>query len=99
MERGTVKFCTVVACNYLAHARVLAASLRRFEPEASLAVLVLDDVDEVIGEGIEEFDVLRPADLDISALEFHRMATIYGVLELATAVKPWLLQHLLERDE
>jgi glycosyltransferase involved in cell wall biosynthesis len=94
-----VKFCTVIACNYLAHARVLAASLRRFEPEASLAVLVLDDVDEVIGEGIEEFDVLRPADLDISALEFHRMATIYGVLELATAVKPWLLQHLLERDE
>ena len=27
------------------------------------------------------------------------MATIYDVLELATAVKPWLLQHLLETDD
>ncbi|MDQ1477482.1 MAG: hypothetical protein QOE62_2711 [Actinomycetota bacterium] len=94
-----MKFCTVIARNYLAHARVLAASLRRSDPHASLAVLVLDDERGEIDDELELFDVIRPSDLDIAHREFHFMATIYTVLELATAVKPWLLQYLLEHHD
>ena len=60
---------------------------------APISVLVLDDVDETVDEREELFEVVRPADLDIEPREFHHMATIYNVLELATAVKPWLLRH------
>ena len=62
-------------------------------------MLVLDDVDETVDDRNEPFSVLRPGDLDIAPREFHHMATIYDVLELATAVKPWVLRHLLETDD
>ena len=94
-----MQFCTVVARNYLAYARVLASSLHALDDDLSISVLVLDDVDNTVDEREERFEVLRPADLDIEPREFHHMATIYTVLELATALKPWLLRRLLERDE
>jgi len=94
-----MKFCTVVARNYLAYARVLAQSLHDVYGDADISVLVLDDEDGFVDEAREPFKVLRPADLDIEPREFHHMAVIYDILELATAVKPWLLQHLLESDD
>lgn len=94
-----MQFCTVVARNYLAYARVVAGSLTRHHPDARLVALVLDDEDREIDANREPFDVLHPSDLDLHPLEFHRMAAIYDVLELATAIKPWLMARLLERDE
>ena len=94
-----MRFCTVVARNYLAYARVLTASLQRVDPDAAVSVLVLDDVDDPIDDSQEGFHVVRPADLDIEPREFHHMATIYNVLELATALKPWLLERLLKTDD
>src|SRR5690349_20113078 len=91
--RRAMRFCTVVARNYLAYARVLARSLREVGEE--LSVLVLDDVDGEVDDEPEIFEVLRPHDLDISTREYHNMAVIYDVLELATAVKPWLLHRML----
>jgi len=93
-----MRFCTVVARNYLAYARVLAASLHKISDDARLSVLLLDDVDGAVDESGEPFEILRPADLDIEPREFHHMAMIYDILELSTAVKPWLLQHLLNND-
>ena len=84
-----MQFCTVVARNYLAYARVVAGSLARHHPDARLVALVLDDEDREIDGNREPFDVLHPWDLDLPPLEFHRMAAIYDVLELATAIKPW----------
>ena len=43
----------------------------------------------------EPFELVMPAQLYIPA--FERMAVIYDVLELSTAVKPWLLRWLLQR--
>ena len=40
-----MKFCTVVARNYLAYARVLAQSLHEVYDDADVSVLVLDDED------------------------------------------------------
>jgi len=94
-----MRFCTVVARNYLAYARVLAHSLNRLGDGSRLSVLVLDDLDGAVVESEEPFDVLRLSDLDITPREIHNMTLIYDVLELATAVKPWLLNRVLEDDD
>lgn len=94
----TLNACTIVARNYLPLARVLARSLREQHPEARLTVLLVDDVSgQVDGRG-EPFDLLHLAELDLGdPAEHRRMAMIYDVLELSTAVKPFLIRHLLSR--
>lgn len=89
--------CTIVAANYAAQARVLARSFSEHHPGQRLQVLVIDDRDGRLRSENEPFDVLRPADLPMSERQFHDMAAIYDVMELATAVKPSLLSALLDR--
>lgn len=89
--------CTIIARNYLAHARVLASSFRARHPDACFTVLVTDDrFGEVTGDG-EPFEVMQLGALDIDRTTLHQMIMGYGVMELATAVKPWLLRTLLAR--
>lgn len=85
---------TIIARNYLPAARVLARSLRAVHPDARMVVLLVDG-DDSAGEN-EPFQVLHPGEIDIGADEFARMATIYDVMELCTAVKPWLIETLLD---
>jgi glycosyltransferase involved in cell wall biosynthesis len=89
-----VQLCTIIARNYLAYARVLAESLAEHQPDGRLAVLVVDGADDLRGQEAN-FEVLSPA--DIGCDEFERMAARYDLVELATAVKPWLLRFLLGR--
>ncbi len=94
-----MRACTIIARNYWAHARVLAQSLRAHNPDARLSVLVVDaDAKTKSAARREAFEVLLPGDIGLDRREFHRMATIYDLLELATAVKPWLLRHLIDRE-
>ena len=93
---GVVLITTVVARNYLPQARVLARSFRAHHPDGRVVVLVLD----APGDGLrddEPFEVVAPADVVPAGAqrELRRMITIYNVMELATALKPFLLRHLL----
>ena len=85
--------CTIIARNYLAQARILARSFAEQVPDGRMVVLVLDPDPSTPLKG-EPFEVLTPHDI-MSPVEFGQMATMYTVVELATAVKPWLLEHLL----
>ena len=85
--------CTIIAKNYVAHARVLARSLAEHQPESRLWTLVIDDFSRYIDPAQEPFEVLTTA--DIGCTPFTHMALRYSVLELSTAVKPWLLRHLM----
>jgi glycosyltransferase involved in cell wall biosynthesis len=89
--------CTIIAKNYLAAARVLGDSIREHHPEVGFHVLVVDEVEGRFDPGAETFEVLRPQQIGLP--DFERMAGIYEILELSTAVKPWLLKHLLERSD
>jgi glycosyltransferase involved in cell wall biosynthesis/GT2 family glycosyltransferase len=85
---------TIIARNYLAYARVLAASLSRHNPGVRLHVLVLDNPDRRIPPE-PSFELIRADDLPFDpASDFYTMAAIYDVTELATAVKPWVFEHL-----
>ena len=92
---AALEVCTIIAKNYVAHARVLAKSLAEHHPDSRLWTLVIDDVSRYLDPAEEPFEVLTPADIDCEP--FTRMALRYAVLELSTAVKPWLLRHLLAR--
>jgi len=84
--------CTIIARNYLPYARTLAESFAEHHPGARFTTLILDGGDDLD----EPFDVLSPYEIGIAPDELHRMAMIYDLKELATAVKPWLLRTLLE---
>jgi glycosyltransferase involved in cell wall biosynthesis len=91
--------CTIIASNYLPFARVLAASFRRAHPGAEFFVLAVDDPDGAWLSDEADFTVVRPVDLGLTRDEIHRMAAIYDVTELSTALKPWLLEHLVRATD
>ncbi len=91
-----MRICTIVARNYLPYARVLTESFLAQDPGGESIVLVIDDRNEEIDESSEPFRTLRPDALSIE--RFEAMAAMYDVTELSTAVKPWLLEHLLADD-
>ena len=88
---------TIVSKNYLAYARVLAESLRSAaDGRHELTILVMDAVPGEVSLG-DLATIATPADLDIDADEFGRMAVIYDIREFCTAVKPAALRMLLDR--
>jgi glycosyltransferase involved in cell wall biosynthesis/SAM-dependent methyltransferase len=84
--------CTIIARNYLPYARVLADSFLEHHPHGRFTALILGGHED----SAEKFDVVGPYDIGIERTELHRMAMIYGLKELATAVKPWFLRRLLD---
>jgi glycosyltransferase involved in cell wall biosynthesis len=90
-------FCTIVAKNYLAFARVLAGSLRRHHPGARVVVLLVDRVDSTFDAGAEPFEVVEAESLG-NIPDFPAFAFKYSLLEISTAVKPFFLARLLEQQ-
>ena len=91
-EQGGRGLCTIVASNYVSLARTLVASERATSPASRWYVLVLDDFSGRFDPAAEPFTVITPSQLPIP---FSSFAFKYDVMELATAVKPFLLEHLL----
>ena len=94
-------YCTILSTNYLAKALTLADTLQRHHPGASLTVLVIDSSDaahlsEVRRPGV---DIVGTDVLGLPHREVLRLATIYDLVEVATAVKPLLLKALLADAE
>ncbi len=88
-----VDVCTIIAKNYVAQARVLARSFAEHNPGGRFWTLIIDDFADYVDPQREPFTILAPA--DIGCEPFEDMAVRYNVLELSTAVKPWLLRHLM----
>ena len=86
------QICTIAARNYLAHVRVLARSFLRHHPGGSCSVFLIDDPDGLEANDDEPFTQVTLSQIGIAEDEYLRMATIYDVTELATAVKPWVLR-------
>lgn len=94
----SLAMCSIVSANYLATAQVVVFSFLEHNPAATAVVLVIDGAEA--GSGAWDLDgatVVSPLDLDLDITDVHQMALMYDVLELATALKPFLLAHLLDR--
>jgi glycosyltransferase involved in cell wall biosynthesis len=90
--------CTIIARNYAAHARVLARSFADHHPGQRLQVLIIDDREAGSDWSEEPFDVVTPLELPLEVRTLHEMAMCYEVMELATALKPWLMRLMLQRS-
>jgi hypothetical protein len=92
-------YATILAENYLAKALALRESLQRHEPGAELEILLIDartddDLPAVPGARLRSL-----ASLGLSEREVLDLAMGYDLVELATAVKPLLLQQLLTTND
>jgi GT2 family glycosyltransferase/glycosyltransferase involved in cell wall biosynthesis len=92
-----VHVCTVINKAWLAHARALAESVRAHEPQARLSVLIVDEIDGFVEREQEQFEILRPHELEMDG--FEEMSARYDVMELCCALKPSLLRHLLSDEQ
>ena len=90
-----VTACSIIARNYLAHARVLAASFFAHHPQGRFTLLLIDDEGRQFSGADESFRCLRLSDIGLDSSQIGQLAAIYDVTELATAVKPRFLRHLL----
>lgn len=86
---------TIVSKNYWHHARVLMASLAKVHPGWERYVLLCDGNDGEIEPDKEMFEV-TPLET-IGLPEFRKFCFRYTILELNTAVKPWMFEWLFSR--
>jgi GT2 family glycosyltransferase/glycosyltransferase involved in cell wall biosynthesis len=85
--------CTIVAKRGLAHARVLASQFLENHPDASFFVLLADRIDGYFKPTQEKFRLVQLDELGIP--ENSQFQFRYPIEELRTALKPYLLKHLL----
>jgi glycosyltransferase involved in cell wall biosynthesis/SAM-dependent methyltransferase len=89
--------CTIVARNYLAQAEILARSFKEHHPDCPFAILIIDDWQSG-GTREDGVELLNLNDIGLDPGDAYRMAVIYNVTELSTAVKPWLLRRFLNDE-
>lgn len=93
-----MKFSVYTSCslNYLPKARVLAHSLKRYQPDARLTLLLNDVIPDWLDLDDEPFDrIWTPADLGFDRAWVFQ----HNVMELCTAIKGRALVRLLDLEE
>jgi len=86
---------TIVARNYIPFARVLCDSFLKHHPDGRFFVFLVDELQGAFDPAGERFELVEFDSLDLPRGELFRYQ--YSVLELSTAVKPFLLRHLLDK--
>ncbi len=85
--------CTIIAKNYLAFARTLAQSFLSLHPDNKFYVLIVDEFEGYLNPAEEAFEIVSLTDLGIPNL--LSFCFKYGITELCTAAKPYLLDYLV----
>src|SRR4051812_3131269 len=85
----TPTICTVITKSHLAHARVLARSMRQFHPDAEVVVLLADRIDGHFSPAAEPFRLVLLDQLIHPKLA-EQMAFYYSAFELCCALRPML---------
>ncbi|MFT3781746.1 MAG: hypothetical protein QM790_06975 [Nibricoccus sp.] len=87
---------TICSNNYLALARAWVESMRRFAPDFRLVIGLVDEIQPGVN-----YDSCAPAEIvpisTIGIPDFDEMVLRYRIVELNTAVKPFLFKHLFTK--
>ena len=86
---------TIVSNNYLHFARTLLQSVARHHPASRLYCVIVDTTAGPAAALADEFEAISVQQLPLP--DGDDFLFQYTVLELNTAVKPWAIQHLLDR--
>jgi hypothetical protein len=95
----TRTYCTILSTNYLPKALALAESLREHEDGAALRILFIDHAGPDTLPEIPGVVSLSTEVLGLSRRAVFQLAMSYDLVEFATAVKPLLLQAMLQESE
>jgi hypothetical protein len=95
---AAVHVYTSAALNYVPKVRMLFRSLRRHHPQWQLHLLLADALPEDLDTSAEPFDTITPVE-ELGIPAWRGWAFCHRITELATAIKPWMLERLLERSE
>jgi hypothetical protein len=89
-----VDFCTIASANYLPRVKVLEQSLKTYHPESKLHILLCEHPQEVTVLSQEaRHSFLAP---DAICNDWQTLAFRYEITEYNTALKPYLLEFLLD---
>ncbi|MEK6806985.1 MAG: glycosyl transferase [Pseudomonadota bacterium] len=88
---------TSAACNYLPKTRLLVESLRKHHPEFR-CVLGLSDLPGTAPLAETGWDEVLPMS-DLGIPDWRRWAFCHDIVELSTAIKPFVLRNLLQRPD
>lgn len=87
---------TSAAVNYIPKVRLLTESIRKFHPEASIHLALADELPPDLPLDESFTSVWSVADLGIT--DWRTWAFGHSIVELATAIKPFVLEKLLTQD-
>lgn len=91
-----IHFFTSSAINYLPKVRLLAASVKRHHPEVRFHLALSDRVPSGLRLDEPLIDEIHPID-ELGIVDSESWAFQHTIVELSTAIKPFLLKHLLSR--
>ena len=88
---------TICAKNYLAQARTLGDSIRRYHPELAFYIFLADESQGLLDPEREKQCMIEVREIGIP--QFRSMAFQYDVLELSCAIKPFCFDYLFRKDQ
>ncbi|MBX3586305.1 MAG: glycosyl transferase [Ramlibacter sp.] len=89
---------TSAACNYVPKVRMLFTSLRKHHPEAVLHLLLSDGKTDLLDLNKEPFDAVTSVE-ELGIQYLPGWAFCHTIVELSTAIKPFFLRQLLDRED
>lgn len=93
----TIAF-TSAATNYLPKVRKLCASLREHHPEFEIVLALADRDGGQVDFSAEPIDAVMPVE-SLGIPDRERWIYFHSIVELATAIKPFVLRQLLRRPD
>lgn len=96
-ESDGLVFFTIISKNYLAYANTLMQSVKDVHPNCPRYLCLVDNYDQSDDFRTDLYDVVLAKDLEIPNADafFFR----YEIMELNTAVKPYMFKYLIEKNE
>lgn len=94
MSRKQLTFFTIVAKNYFSYANTLCNSIKNIHPEAKIYIAVSDEINSSEYGDFTNFDVININQLNLP--ESKKFCFRYDVMELSTAIKPYVFRWLFE---
>jgi glycosyltransferase involved in cell wall biosynthesis/SAM-dependent methyltransferase len=88
---------TIVAKNYLAQARTLVNSFKKYHPEGQAFVLFADRIDGYFDPSTENFVLIEIDELRSEITNLEAFCFQYSILELSTALKPYVLKYIFKK--
>ncbi len=85
---------TCAAANYIPKVRMLFESLRQFHPEWRLHLALADDLTEDLDLTQQPFDEICTVS-ELGIPDWRGWAFCHDIVELSTAIKPFMLARLL----